>query len=55
MKCPFCKSEKWKEAGTDLGLGFFKAEGMKPVRMKPRRCEGCGFVAIFAPKEEKKA
>lgn len=52
MECPFCKGDKWKKAPTDLGFAHFKAEKMKPIRMSVQRCEGCGFVALFANKDQ---
>lgn len=45
-KCPHCKGTDIKRAKNDSG--FFKTEGMKPVRIYQYRCNGCGYVAHFA-------
>lgn len=50
-KCPMCKGTEIKRARNDSG--FFKSDGIKPIRIYKYRCSTCGYVAEFA-KEDKK-
>ncbi|WP_339188358.1 hypothetical protein MKX33_00600 [Paenibacillus sp. FSL R5-0490] len=46
-----CKSTSIKRARNDSG--FFKADGIKPIRTYNYRCDTCGFVAAYAKEEAK--
>lgn len=50
-KCPMCKGVAIRRSRNDLG--FFKADGIKPIRMYNYRCDTCGFVAAYAKEEVK--
>jgi len=54
ISCPYCQSDDWEAAKTDLGMPHWKSEESRPTRMKLQRCKDCGHIAIFAPREERK-